>query len=124
MANVVRRRAELQAEFQALHPEGGKLTLTHLVTHSLVRALDRHRNFNVSLTPQNEVVHHQDINISFAVASDNGGILVPCIRAAQTLTLGELARAVGRQAIMARVGQRAPGGRLPVCLCWGSGGGR
>ena len=44
----------------------GNLTFTHLVSHALVQALHQHRSFNVSVVGH-EILHHEDVNLSFAV---------------------------------------------------------
>ena len=36
----------------------------------------------MSIAEPNKIIHHKDVNLSFAVASDDGGLLVPVIKGA------------------------------------------
>lgn len=89
MSAVTAQRQSLREEFAERGV--GKLTFTHFVAHAAVKALASHPSFNVSLVEPRQIIQHKDVNLSFAVATDDGGLLVPCIRAAQQLSLGELA---------------------------------
>jgi len=96
MSLVAQRRKELMQQFD------GKLTFNHLIAHTLVSCLHTNRSFNVSVTAEGEIVHHKDVNLSFAVASADGGLLVPVIRGAHELTLAELATEMNCIAELAR----------------------
>ncbi len=55
-----------------------------------------------------EIVHHHYVNLGIAAATERG-LVVPNIRDAETMTLVELADAIGQLAETARAGKTAPG---------------
>eukprot|EP00656_Telonema_subtile_P019625 TRINITY_DN20857_c0_g1_i1.p1 TRINITY_DN20857_c0_g1~~TRINITY_DN20857_c0_g1_i1.p1 ORF type:complete len:293 (+),score=70.89 TRINITY_DN20857_c0_g1_i1:78-956(+) len=100
MSAVTARRLELREEFEARGD--GKLTFTHFVAHAAISALREHPSFNVSLVEPNQIIHHKNVNLSFAVATDDGGLLVPNVKGAQELSLGELAARMNKIGEVAR----------------------
>merc|ERR1740117_1846821 len=111
MSAVVARRLALKEEFEARG--NGKLTFTHFLAHSAIGAIKEHRTFNVSIAEPNKIIHHKDVNLSFAVASDDGGLLVPVIKGAQDMSLADVATQMNEIAIAAR------GRKLPVDMLRG-----
>ncbi len=79
------------------------LTVTHLLVRALAIALIRHPRVNASWR-DGEIVLHDDANIGVAVAVEDG-LVVPVVRKAQTLTLGEIAARVGALTEKARNGK-------------------
>eukprot|EP00658_Telonema_sp_P-2_P080644 TRINITY_DN8064_c0_g2_i3.p1 TRINITY_DN8064_c0_g2~~TRINITY_DN8064_c0_g2_i3.p1 ORF type:complete len:208 (+),score=56.55 TRINITY_DN8064_c0_g2_i3:235-858(+) len=100
MSAVTARREELRDEY-AERGEG-KLTFTHLTAYAAVQALKEHPNFNVSIVDKNKILSHKHINLSFAVATDDGGLLVPCVKRAEDMSLGEMAARMNQLATAAR----------------------
>jgi pyruvate dehydrogenase E2 component (dihydrolipoamide acetyltransferase) len=79
------------------------LTVTHLLIRALAMALQRHPRVNASWC-EGGIERHDDINIGIAVAVDDG-LLVPVLRRAQLLSLGEIAAAAAALTEKARQGR-------------------
>ncbi len=79
------------------------LTVTHLLLRALAIALVRHPLVNASWR-DGEVEWHEDVNLGIAVAVDDG-LVVPVLRRAQTLSLGEIAVRAGELTEKARQGR-------------------
>jgi len=84
---------------------GPKPSYTAFVATALARALDRHRGFNSSLSGTDRIVH-RSVNLGVAVARADGGLLVPVLRDAAGLSLGQLTHR------LADVAERARGGGI------------
>jgi pyruvate dehydrogenase E2 component (dihydrolipoamide acetyltransferase) len=79
------------------------LTVTHLLLRALAIALVRHPHLNASWR-DGALELHDDVNLGIAVAVD-GGLVVPVLRRAQTLSLAEIAARAGELTEKARQGR-------------------
>jgi 2-oxoglutarate dehydrogenase E2 component (dihydrolipoamide succinyltransferase) len=100
---VDRARIESRTDFERA---GTKLTFMGAIARVVVAALGRHPVLNASIDAEN-VVYRKDINIGIAVALD-GGLIVPVVKQADTLSLVELSRAIADLAARARAKQLKP----------------
>ncbi|MBS1680040.1 MAG: 2-oxo acid dehydrogenase subunit E2 [Actinobacteria bacterium] len=91
------RRADLRPR---MADRGVNLTYLAFVAREVVTALERHPILNASIEDE-EIVHHEDVNLGIAVALEDG-LIVPVIRRAQRLSLEGLAAAIGDLATRAR----------------------
>jgi 2-oxoglutarate dehydrogenase E2 component (dihydrolipoamide succinyltransferase) len=99
------RVAEHRRAANALVPEGGiRLSYTHYVARAVALALRRHPGFNASMTEDFRRLLHRDIHLGVAVARPDGGLLVPVLREAETLSLRGIAEVLERLAARARSG--------------------
>jgi pyruvate/2-oxoglutarate dehydrogenase complex dihydrolipoamide acyltransferase (E2) component len=94
---VVSRRAQLKDPFAA---RGVPLTYLAFVARATVAALQEHPVLNASIDDQ-DLLHHDDVNLGIAVALDEG-LIVPVIPKAQRLSLEGLAAAIADLADRAR----------------------
>ncbi|RPJ46038.1 MAG: 2-oxoglutarate dehydrogenase, E2 component, dihydrolipoamide succinyltransferase [Candidatus Latescibacterota bacterium] len=85
-----RIRAAAKAAFEARH--GARLTLTTMVVHAIVPVLLRYPVLNSSVVGET-VVYHKGIHMGVAVALDEG-LIVPVIKGAERLGIGEIARSL------------------------------
>jgi 2-oxoglutarate dehydrogenase E2 component (dihydrolipoamide succinyltransferase) len=92
LTGVVAWRDQHKDAFQ--HREGANLTFTVLFLHALAKTLARNGA--------------EPVNIGVAVAID-GGLIVPVVRAADTLTLGATAQHIADLAARARANTLTPG---------------
>jgi len=93
----------------AAEAEGVRLTHAALFAVCASRALVRHPRFNATIDEENrELLLHRDVNMSIAVASDNG-LLVPVVRNMDTMSLFSAARAVADVAGRGRDARLMPG---------------
>ncbi len=100
---------ELLAELKASRAfEGARVTPLTIVAKALCIAAARNPTLNSSWDEQaQEIVQYADINLGIAAATPRG-LLVPNIKAAQSLSLVELARALGSLTETARAGKTPP----------------
>ncbi|MFH1279798.1 MAG: 2-oxoglutarate dehydrogenase, E2 component, dihydrolipoamide succinyltransferase [Candidatus Eisenbacteria bacterium] len=91
-------RAAHKEAFEARH--GARLTLTAMVIHSVVPTLLEFPVVNASVKGE-EIVFHKDVNIGVAVALEDG-LIVPVIRNAERMGIGEIARSLQDLAVRAR----------------------
>src|SRR5438067_1659536 len=98
------RAQAVRAKLVALHTDAAKPTLSDLLTKVCAAALMRHRAVN-ALYKGDAIELHPTANVGIAVAVPNG-LVVPVIRSAERLSVGEIANA--RAALV----ERARGGRL------------
>lgn len=82
-----------------------RVTLTHLVVKAVSQALRAHPGLNATLTGD-EVQLHPGVHIGLALALPDGSLIVPVLRDADRLSIGELA------ATAHDLGERARCGRL------------
>jgi pyruvate dehydrogenase E2 component (dihydrolipoamide acetyltransferase) len=87
-------------------PGGRRFSLTDAVTAATAGALAVHRRLNASWTEEG-IVEHGAINVGLAVALPDG-LVVPAIRAADRLSLAELAAERVRLTSAAREGTLRP----------------
>ncbi len=120
-----RQRKHLAPRIEA---EGGRLTMTVLLTKALAAAISEFPKFRSSLDMAKEVIlEYNDIHIGIAVDTDRG-LLVPVVRDADRKSLGELAREIDELAAAARDRKLGPdamrGARMTLTNLGGIGGTR
>lgn len=104
MTRVANVRERNKAEFQARH--GISLTYLSFIARATAEALRAFPIMNASVDGTN-VVYHEDINLSIAVALDQG-LIVPVIRNADELNVVGLQKAIADLASRARSRQLKP----------------
>jgi pyruvate/2-oxoglutarate dehydrogenase complex dihydrolipoamide acyltransferase (E2) component len=114
-ASALTRRRE--AEGKALQQSHDlKLSYTDLILETIVRSIEEVREVNASFAGDT-IVLYEDINISVAIATEEG-LLVPVIHQAQKLSLGDLALRLREISQRARAGSLTPadfeGGTITV----------
>jgi len=85
--------------------DGQHISLTHLIIARVASALRRHPKLNAARTGNSLQIYGQ-INIAIALALPDGNLIVPVIKDADTLTIGQIADAV------ADLRQRGEAGKL------------
>ncbi|OUM44421.1 hypothetical protein B8W73_03260 [Arthrobacter agilis] len=100
---------ELLAELKGARAfEGTKVTPLTIVAKAVCIAIARNPTLNSSWDEAaQEIVQYADVNLGIAAATPRG-LLVPNIKAAQALTLVDLARAIGTLTETARAGRTPP----------------
>lgn len=69
---------------------GKKVTVTDLISMAVVKMLMKHRDINVSLSPDGgSIIYHNYVNLAVAVGIPEG-LLVPVVKNAEQLSLTEL----------------------------------
>ena len=86
---LVNLRQSLLDRFEKKY--GSRLSYTHLLIKAVAQALRQHPIINSSLVGE-EIRIYGDINISMAVALDNGQLLAPVIRQADRKSIVEVAQ--------------------------------
>jgi 2-oxoisovalerate dehydrogenase E2 component (dihydrolipoyl transacylase) len=87
---------------------GVRITPLTLLARAVTYAVTRHPEINATLdAAASEIVQHRDLNLGIAVASPRG-LIVPNIRAAQSLSFRELADAMNNLIEQARGNQTKP----------------
>jgi pyruvate dehydrogenase E2 component (dihydrolipoamide acetyltransferase) len=99
----MREALRLVERLRELHPDE-RPTITDVLTRVTAAALARHRDVNAHFV-DGELHIHPDANVGIAVAAPQG-LVVPVIRAADRLTIAEIAR------VRAEVVQRARDNKL------------
>jgi len=103
MDRAVALRGEL---VEAWADDGIKPGYTDLVIRAVARALERHPRMNATFG-ETEITLLGRVNVGMAVALDDG-LIVPVIRDANLLSIGELCRESARLAAAARDGTLSP----------------
>ena len=75
--------------YKQIKPKG--VTMTALLAKAVAVTLQKHPLLNASYSEQG-IVHHGDINISVAVAMDDGGLITPVLQNADQLDIYSLSR--------------------------------
>jgi len=111
--------AELAARLRRdAENNGARFPFDTLLVRAAAIALRSHPIFNSSLDEERgEIVMHEDVNVGVATATPDG-LIVPVVRNADSLSLGELAAAVDRVTTAAREGKASvsdlQGGTLTI----------
>ncbi len=92
MTNLEQFRSELLSTWEASH--GFRLTYTHILAALVARALESHPTLNASWTP-NGIRLYRVVNLGVAMATERG-LVVPVVRGANQLSLGEIAVEITR----------------------------
>src|SRR5581483_5528486 len=101
MTALVRRRAEIKAEFQ--RREGVDLTYLPYVVQATAEALQAFPTMNAEWT-EDEIVLKHDVNVGVAVAMEEG-LVVPVVHRAERLSIAGLARKIRELSDRARAGK-------------------
>jgi 2-oxoglutarate dehydrogenase E2 component (dihydrolipoamide succinyltransferase) len=97
------REAQKQA-FESRH--GARLTLTTMVVHAIIPPILRFPVVNASVSGAS-IVYHKAVNVGIAVALEDG-LIVPVIKTAERLGIGEIARAIQDLSQRARAKKLVP----------------
>lgn len=100
VTEIVKHIAKVKEKFFSEH--GFKLTISAFIAKAIAQAVKEHPLINSSLE-QDTIVIKRHVNLGIAVSVDQG-ILVPVIKNCQSLSLEEIARALGLVAQKARDG--------------------
>lgn len=100
------RMAEATHMRESFKATGRKVSFNDLVALCVVRALVEHPRMNAELTPEG-IWQKEFVNLGIAVALDEG-LLVPVVRDANLMSLGELSGAIRELASDAREGRLGP----------------
>jgi pyruvate dehydrogenase E2 component (dihydrolipoamide acetyltransferase) len=87
--------------------DGVRVSFTDIVAKAAARALADHPYLNSTLT-NNEITLHPAVHLGVAVSLGADGLIVPVVRDAQALSLGEFSRALKDLVAKARAGTLAP----------------
>ena len=101
MVAVVAHRAANKDGFAA---QGIRLTYSAYFVSVLATALRRQGGVNASFSDEGMILH-DEVNVGVAVSLGEEGLIVPVVRKADTLSLGEIAREIDRLATAARAGK-------------------
>jgi len=101
MVAVVAHRAANKDGFAA---QGIRLTYSAYFVSVLAAALRRQGGVNASFSDEGMILH-DEVNVGVAVSLGEEGLIVPVVRKADTLSLGEIAREIDRLATAARAGK-------------------
>ena len=91
VSQIVKFRNKNKASFEK--QEGFKLTFTPFFLKAVVEGVKAFPMVNVSVDGKN-IIHHRRINLSFATALNDGNLIVPVIKNAESLNITGLARSV------------------------------
>ena len=103
---TVERTVDVRAVQRLRAAAGRSFSLSDALTAATAAGLAGHRRLNASWT-EDGILEHGAINVGLAVAVDDG-LLVPAIRHADRLTLGQLAAERVRLTAAARAGTLRP----------------
>ncbi|GAA5030205.1 dihydrolipoamide acetyltransferase family protein [Microbacterium fluvii] len=88
--------------------QGQRIGITALAAKAVCLALPQHPMLNARWDDEaGEIVQHHRVNLGIAAATERG-LVVPNVRAADTLALDALAEAIGELTAAARAGRTAP----------------
>jgi pyruvate dehydrogenase E2 component (dihydrolipoamide acetyltransferase) len=121
-AELVKAREKLVAQEKKL---GARITYTDLMVAAVAKLLKDYPLVNASLI-DNEIIQWEDVNVSVAVALDEG-LIVPVVKNADRKSLVEISKEVRSLAKRAREGALAPedvqGGTFTITNLGAVGGG-
>jgi 2-oxoglutarate dehydrogenase E2 component (dihydrolipoamide succinyltransferase) len=105
VTNLVNWRNKVKDSFKKR--EGENITFTPIFLWALAKAIKEFPMINVSVDGD-KIIRKKNINLGMAVAQNNGNLIVPVIRNADTMNLLGLTRAVNDIANRARVNKLTP----------------
>lgn len=105
VTNVVNWRNKIKDGFKKR--EGENLTFTPIFLWAIAKAIKDYPMINVSVDG-NKIIKKRNINIGMAVAQNNGNLIVPVIKNADSMNLLGLTRAVNDFAVRARNNKLTP----------------
>lgn len=106
MRRVVEHRRLSSARFEA--ETGRKLSFTAYLARAVAAALAKHPHFGASLTADLRRIIPRHVGLGVAVARPDGGLVVPVVPKAETLSLRGLALALEERVDRARAGKITP----------------
>lgn len=105
VTQIVKFRDKYKNSFES--KEGFKLTFTPFFAQAVIEGVKKFPMVNVSVDGTN-IIRHRRINLSFATALDDGNLIVPVIKGADSLNLKGLAYSVYDLATRARTKKLNP----------------
>jgi pyruvate dehydrogenase E2 component (dihydrolipoamide acetyltransferase) len=105
------RALELRAELKTVGAVGGSgrtPSVNDLVVKACALALREHPRIRSAWDDDGTIVEHESVHVGVAVATDDGGLVVPVVRDADRLGLGALASTTRDLAGRARAGRVTP----------------
>ncbi len=105
VTNLVNWRNKVKDSFKKR--EGENITFTPIFLWAIAKAIKEFPMINVSVDGD-KIIRKKNINLGMAVAQNNGNLIVPVIRNADTMNLLGLTRAVNDIANRARVNKLSP----------------
>ena len=105
VTNLVNWRNRVKDSFKKR--EGENITFTPIFIESVAKAIKDFPMINVSVDGTT-IIKRKNINVGMAVAQQNGNLIVPVIKNADTMNLLGLTRAVNELANRARIGKLTP----------------
>ena len=105
VTNLVNWRNRVKDSFKKR--EGENITFTPIFIEAVAKAIKDFPMINVSVDGSN-IIKRKNINVGMAVAQQNGNLIVPVIKNADTMNLLGLTRAVNELANRARIGKLTP----------------
>ncbi len=107
VTNLVNWRNRVKDSFKKR--EGENITFTPIFIEAVAKAIKDFPMINVSVDGTT-IIKRKNINVGMAVAQQNGNLIVPVIKNADTMNLLGLTRAVNELANRARIGKLTPDG--------------
>ena len=105
VTNLVNWRNAIKDIFKK--KEGENITFTPIFMEAIVKAIKDFPMINVSVDGD-KIIKRKNINVGMAVAQQNGNLIVPVIKNADTMNLLGLTRAVNDLANRARINKLSP----------------
>jgi len=105
VTNLVNWRNRVKNSFKKR--EGENITFTPIFIEAVAKAIKDFPMINVSVDGTT-IIKRKNINVGMAVAQQNGNLIVPVIKNADTMNLLGLTRAVNELANRARIGKLTP----------------
>ncbi len=105
VTNLVNWRNSIKDNFKK--KEGENITFTPIFMEAIVKAIKDFPMINVSVDGD-KIIKRKNINVGMAVAQQNGNLIVPVIKNADTMNLLGLTRAVNDLANRARINKLSP----------------
>lgn len=105
VTNLVNWRNRVKDSFKKR--EGENITFTPIFIEAVAKAIKDFPMINVSVDGSN-IIKRKNINVGMAVAQQNGNLIVPVIKNADTMNLLGLTRVVNELANRARIGKLTP----------------
>ncbi len=106
VTNLVNWRNKIKDSFKKR--EGENITFTPIFIQAIAKAIKDFPMINVSVEGDNKIVKKKNVNVGMAVAQQNGNLIVPVIKNADTMNLLGITRIVNDLAARARVNKLTP----------------
>ena len=106
VTNLVNWRNKIKDSFKKR--EGENITFTPIFIQAIAKAIKDFPMINVSVEGDNKIIKKKNVNVGMAVAQQNGNLIVPVIKNADTMNLLGITRVVNDLAARARVNKLTP----------------